>query len=116
VLAVGWWVAIAWPWIIHGLAHVALLVARVSLGRWPHRFGMDDPKGIPAVMVVLGPAGIMMLLWPVSLVGVLVLSLARRGGVWRVLGRLGVGFAVWSAAFVAIRWLDVAQVWVWIMD
>jgi hypothetical protein len=77
---------------------------------------MDDPKGIPSVVLVLGPLGIMMLLWPASLMGILAFSIARRGRVRRVLGRVAVGLVVWLAGVGVIRWLDLGAVWVWIMD
>lgn len=41
--------AAASPWVFLALVHLALVGARISLGRWPHRYGMDDPKGIPGI-------------------------------------------------------------------
>lgn len=49
-----------------------LCIARFSLGRWPNRYGMDDPKYIPLVRELMIPTSLLMI-WilvaiPVALV------------------------------------------------
>lgn len=43
-------VLLAPPWLAVIGGHAALVLARLQLGRWPHRGGLDDPKYIPGVM------------------------------------------------------------------
>src|SRR5262245_2381175 len=53
----------AWPVIWVGMVHLCLVGARLQWGRWPHRWGMDDPKGLT------GAAGA---LYDVTVVGALI--------------------------------------------
>lgn len=50
------------PLAAHAMAHLALIVARVELGRWPHRMGRDDPKGIDAAEPFMSLAFLLLLL------------------------------------------------------
>ena len=105
--------AVAWPCVVQLLALGLLVIARLELGRWPHRLGMDDPKGIPVVsslMVVVWGAALLM---PVSFVATLALvinALFRRS--WRTAAAIA---ATWLSG-VALLYSDVAHAWTWFMD
>lgn len=110
------WIAAAiWPWVVNALAHVLLLVARLELGRWPHRFGMDDPKSIPWVRLLVYPLTLTFLfLWPSGVVLCLCSCLVR--GRWqRVASLVLISWTIWLTGYIMMN-LDPAQVWVWIMD
>src|SRR5262245_52788825 len=48
---IGWAATIgaSWPLVLFAWLHLMLVVARLVLGRWPHRTGRDDPKFIEIV-------------------------------------------------------------------
>lgn len=107
-------VSVGWPFVIQAWAHFMLVAARVQLGRWPHRWGMDDPEGIPFVNIMLGVLAAMYLVTvPLMIAGVVGLL---SGAVYRrrlTLWLIAAVIASWAAA-----WLigDRAEAWVWIMD
>jgi hypothetical protein len=103
--------------LINGL----LVVARVVLGRWPARYGADDPKGIPIVGVLHDGILLLGLLFPVAVIaslGALVTAphpvLGPRP--WRRAAIAIAGSAgLWTAGYVLAR-LDPAHAGVWFMD
>ena len=94
--------------------HFMLVVARLVLGRWPHRMGRDDPKYIEIVggMLWIGSIALMamplMVLWGV--VGLMMFLMHnRRAG----LCRIGFVLLAWT---VMVLMGDRAQVGVLFMD
>jgi hypothetical protein len=70
------WVCAATPLAGAALCLLTLVVARLQLGRWPHRGGMDDPKSIPFVPGMMALSCLWILWVPVS--GVIVVRMALR--------------------------------------
>ena len=105
------------PLVANLMAHAALVAARVSLGRWPHRFGMDDPKGVDGIGLFYGLAMLALLASPVAaLVGLLMASLLAVDRAWLRLVRGGlIAAGLWGMGFALARG-DPAQVWVWLFD
>lgn len=100
---------------------ILFCAACLVLGRWPHRWGMDDPKHITVVKhfhvllylllpftFIAAPMFLAVLPWTIRPVG-----LERR---WIFAPALTLaGFAIWGLGFILIR-VDPGQVWTWIMD
>lgn len=108
----------AGPIIEMALIHLTLVAARISLGRWPHRMGMDDPKDLPgigAVMYAIAMFGIV--LFPLSLgaaiIGFVLMLFQRRVLVACLI--LVWCTACWVGA-MAIAAADPAKAGVWFMD
>jgi hypothetical protein len=105
-------VAGAFPILVHAL----FVLARLTLGHWPHRLGMNDPKSMPIVKWFHLPVALTI---PLSFVGaallVLVLLAAGVKGRWiaclRILTFLGFAAAAWYIAII-----DPAQAVKWFMD
>jgi hypothetical protein len=114
------WVAIASaapPWIMLVCGHASLVVARLMLGRWPHRMGRDDPKGIPGIMIptAVFAIGVLLLLPGLMASFGVVIAMLRVCGKRDGLKWFLVMLCAWIAAILLIR-LDPAQVGVWMMD
>ena len=108
----------AGPFIELGLIHLALVAARVSLGRWPQRFGMDDPKdltGIGAAAYYLASLGFFLVPMSLAFVLVGVTMYAVRGHARRGVMFIVVAAVSWAAAIVIAR-MDPARAMVWFMD
>lgn len=114
-----WWLALmaAWPVLADGMVYVCFLIARLSLGRWPSRGGMDDPKTIAGLELPLALVGIMIFF---SLPFV---ALALIFG-WVLVRRHGVGIALMLSAlacvsvallFAMVHW-DPGLVHMWLLD
>ena len=102
-----------WPLIVQGLGACALVIARMSLGHWPHRFGMDDPKGIPFLSPLMAALTLACLLLPVSFIASAILvvnALASRAWGWAV-----VISGVWLIGIAILR-MDFGDIWAWLMD
>lgn len=115
---VGWAIAVGCtPLIANLLGFVSLAIARVSLGRWPHRGGMDDPKYVDGVRVI-GAVAILTLvlsLPAVLAVCALALAIAARREVRRALLIGTLALTLWLIGFALARW-DLARVWYWLFD
>lgn len=111
-------VLLAPPWIAVIGGHSALVMARLQLGRWPHRDGLDDPKYIPGVMYFgwVWFAGLV-LTFP-CLVATVVAVFGPRPRyslcASRELSVLLIGIA-WAAALILL-FADFARVGVWLLD
>jgi hypothetical protein len=107
-------IAAAAPLWVHAWLHLMLIVARLELGRWPHRGGADDPSCIPWVnaMHALGWLGILAspVLIPLGVAGLAFLFVYEPV---RALVLAGIVGLCWAATFLLG---DPAQVWVWFMD
>ena len=103
-----------WPLLLDAYVHALLLVARLELGRWPHRMGADDPKGIPLVSTLCIPAWTAMYLSPL-LFGASLIILLR---IALFNGRLAVALLPLVPAGLVLPFLigDPARAWVWFMD
>jgi hypothetical protein len=106
------------PWAPVLLSHVSLLLARIELGRWPHRYGMDDPKGITSLAFLGGPlilsiaAG--MVFAPCAALTLVGWSIGK--GRVRIAAHILLACTVsYAGALLFNRW-DPADVWVWIAD
>jgi len=110
------------PMLWFAYLHVMLIVARLELGRWPSRWGADDPYGIPLVRELGALGAILMLaVWvaPVVNMGLLILCFADA---WKRRPRLRntaiaavASISLWIGAYVLIRW-DPTEVVVWFLD
>jgi len=110
-------IAAASPWVFLALVHLALVGARISLGRWPHRYGMDDPKGISGIGWLLWGAAIAHLAVvpaAVASMALVVLLLLRRDR-WEWLSLCLALGAAWLGAVILYA-MDPAQALVWIED
>lgn len=111
----------AWPWVLEAMLLVLLCIARLELGRWPHRMGMDDPKGIEVVGLFMAPVYLWMMAMPLmALATVLLLAMlgVRRGlgpRIGRVWPLVVLAAGMWVVGFVLVRW-DPAEALVWFMD
>ncbi|MFG0284625.1 MAG: hypothetical protein ACF8R7_09410 [Phycisphaerales bacterium JB039] len=105
------------PLVANLMAHAALVAARVSLGRWPHRFGADDPKGVAGIGLFYGLAMLALLASPVAaLVGLLMAALLVVDRAWVRLLRGGlIAACLWGFGILLTQG-DPAQVWVWLFD
>lgn len=105
------------PLAAHAMGYVILVAARLELGRWPRRTGLDDPTELDSVwplmivsffLILMAGAGPVM--WPALLLG---MGLARD---WVWLRRALVApVVIWCIGVLLMRW-DPAEVWVWLMD
>lgn len=97
--------------------HVMLIAARVSLGRWPHRGGADDPKGIAGIGVLYVLIAILLNAAIFAVFPAVTLAIALA--VHRAWGRLKrsvlLGLVLWLSGF-ALWWWDPAQAWYWYHD
>ncbi len=105
------------PWSLVLSIHGMLATARMVLGRWPNRMGMDDPKGIPGLspmhfvamvaLIALIPAAF------VSMLSALAIEAKRGKGA-------GLRWLLWLIASWVVAWTilrqDPAQAFVWFMD
>jgi hypothetical protein len=105
------------PVLANVFGFLALLIARVSLGRWPHRGGMDDPKNVPGV----DPVGIIALLLviaslPAFVMGIIFLIGLMTHQAWQRAMKAGaIALVLWVTGFILARW-DPAGVWMWLFD
>ena len=126
----------SWP-LICGIAVNGLMcLARLALGRWPQRFGMDDPKGIPVVQELSTPVLLMFILIPVTAVAGLVLwvtlmyvtfrrpdlSATSPSGLGapgrsheRALWSAAIGISLWIGGIVLLR-TDPTEAFMWLLD
>lgn len=105
------------PVIANVFGYVSLLIARVSLGRWPYRGGRDDPSDVPGVgltgliaillAIMIFPALLAVIVFALSLVSHRALERAARGAV--------LALVLWIVGYVLIR-TDPAEVWSWLWD
>ena len=112
----GWGAVVgsSWPLLLHAWLLLMLLVARLVLGRWPHRFGGDDPKSISLVREMHWVGMFAVLALPLMVLGGLVALAAVTALDWRMgVRRLILIIAVWAVLLVVG---DPAQVGVWFMD
>jgi hypothetical protein len=110
-----WLTLIFLPIALHLWLHMTLIVARLQLGRWPHRWGMDDPKYIPIVAELHTPLYLLLLfvtpVFPILVICTLAGALLRD---WRLgLLMLWISVVVWGGLYVIG---DPAEVWVWFFD
>lgn len=116
------------PWMAHAFALVALIVARFSLGRWPHRGGADDPKGIAGIELP-GEIAFFLLavsLWVTALLPALFVGLMLSLVIMkcqtrtRLLGGVPWGVCLWAGGLwvcgLALMYWDPAQAWYWLFD
>ncbi len=100
------------------LMHLALVAARLELGRWPHRWGMDDPKelaGIGGTVYAIAQFGFLLI--PLSLAGLgwpVAVLVWRRRWAHAVLAVLAFAGA-WCVGFAFARW-DPVDAGVWFFD
>lgn len=98
---------------------LTLAVARLQLGRWTNRGGMDDPKGIPVVSE-MATLSCTWFLW-VPLSGLLVLRISisdlddRRTGSQPPLWRSLVTIGLWCVGLLVLL-ADPARTFVWFAD
>lgn len=104
------------------LTHCLLLVARLELGRWPNRFGGDDPWNTPWVRVLALP--VQLSYFPVFMVPfvnfTIVASLTGlalfRGASWGPpLRTFMVGICISFPSLLLLMW-DPCDVRVWLAD
>lgn len=110
-------VAAAPPWLTLIGGHAALMIARLSLGRWPNRMGADDPGSIHWValpILVFAVGWLLLIPGLIASIGV-VTAVASSLGVRAAVRRFLVLLLSWLVALTLVR-LDPAQVGVWIMD
>lgn len=98
------------------LVHISLIAARLSLGRWPQRWGADDPKGVPGIGGLLALATLGLFLFPVGAVVTLITPCVavatRKGGAfWKL---IAIGLIGWMSLVLAR--LDPAEAMVWFFD
>lgn len=111
------------PLTANAFAMAALLTARISLGRWPDRGGMDDPGHVPWVDPVSYPAYLLVLMTiPAGIVmSVISLILLARSDSPRkpLIARrempVMIALALWLMG-VALTRTDPAEVWQWLWD
>ncbi len=121
---------VRWRWMARGMvllgatplvANVrgfgALLLARWSLGRWPARFGADEPGDVPWAGVLAFPALLLAIVSVPALIFWLGLGAVFVGErAWKMFLRGGLGgLVLWLIGFGLMRY-DPAQVWVWLWD
>lgn len=110
-------VSAAVPWTLLLSLYGMLVTARIVLGRWPNRMGMDDPKEIPGLLPFVVVAWMTFLtLMPsafATMIAAIVIA-AKRG-----IGP-GLKWSLWLIASWVIAWTilrqDPARVFVWFMD
>lgn len=107
----------ATPLIANVLGFGALLLARWSLGRWPARFGADEPGDVPWAGALGFPALLLAMASVPALIvwiGLGAVFVGERA--WKMLLRGGLsGLVLWLIGFGLMRY-DPAQVWVWLWD
>jgi hypothetical protein len=106
-------------WVPVVLIHVCLVVARLRLGRWPHRMGLDDPKEMLAGVLegLYLTAGWSILLIGVAILGTpVMLALVGVSRGWRLLLVVGPLTLVIIAGAIALGRWDPAQAVTWFMD
>lgn len=116
VTLVAYFVSASWPLLLLGWLHLMLLMARLVLGRWPHRYGLDDPKHVAVVgeMHMCGCLSLMLL--PIMFI-VMVASWVRLAYSAPLLAAVLAPLAVGSwVAFVVWPLMDPGEVWVWFWD
>jgi rRNA maturation protein Nop10 len=105
------------PLIANAFAYTALMIARISMGRWPYRYGRDDPSDI-AGAGLFGLCAILLVIatLPALIAGLLFAITLMTHEAWTRLVRSGIlGGALWSFGFALTRW-DPAEVWIWLWD
>jgi len=105
------------PLIANGFALFALVLARLSLGRWPHRTGGDDPYGIDGLWVFDDlPLYILTLAFPTALLALVLCCFIAGHRAWRRLGRgFGLGVTLWLCGAGLFIW-DPSGAWSWLSD
>jgi hypothetical protein len=105
------------PLCANAMGFVALIGARVHLGRWPHRMGWDDPKDLGWVYeLTLLSMLLLVASFPALLLVIMLSIYLAATGVWERLLRGGlIAISVWVCGFVLLRF-DPAQVWLWMFD
>lgn len=125
-----WWrrleraglIAALFPLLLPVVLHVMLLLARMELGRWPHRFGRDDPKFIPVVGQLHSLVIILTLLLPIALLvgvvfipGLYVRAMIQRTSYGPPTRAFLLSLVAWGLLVVLVRF-DPADVIVWFLD
>ena len=119
--AAEWWALVfaMCPLVWVGLVHVLLVVARGSLGRWPHRGGMDDPKCVPVVSDLRPLVGFFALAFVLTPLATLFISAMMHFYARQPWSRSGAvlvrGIGLWLAAIVLVTW-DPALAVAWFLD
>ena len=105
------------PWALVLSIHGMLATARIVLGRWPNRMGMDDPKGIPGLWPLHAIAFVAFLaLLPSAFTSMIsAIAIAAKRGM-----AAGLKWTLWLIASWVVAWTvlrqDPAQAFVWFMD
>lgn len=105
------------PFTANSLGFGALLVARMTLGRWPYRGGWDDPSNVPGVglLAILAILLVVMSL-PAFLTGFFLVIALISHKAWMRLVRSGfLAVGIWAYGFSFTLW-DPAEVWMWLWD
>lgn len=110
-------VSAAVPWTLLVSTHGMLVTARMVLGRWPNRMGMDDPKGIQGLwplhvvafiaFLALMPSAFTTMVSAIAIVAKRGMSTGLKWALWLI--------ASWVVAWTILR-QDPAQAFVWFMD
>jgi hypothetical protein len=105
------------PLVANVFGMLSLLIARVTLGRWPMRGGADDPSSVPGIGLI-GVIGIVLvlLMFP-SMVGACMFAgaLLMRQAFERAARGGAIALVLWvCGAALVIR--DPAEVWMWLFD
>ncbi len=102
------------PLIAYILVHATLVAARVSLGRWPNRWGRDAPLDVQGIAWLITLTTISLFAIPASvLISLHFLYILACGRAWgRIVRALLLASVLWIAAIWMVRW-DPAQAWRW---
>jgi hypothetical protein len=112
----GVWIAASWPLACLAWLNLMLLAARLELGRWPSRYGADDPKHIPVVasmMMIVG--GLLLPALPLSAIALLALVLGAREARYGPYLRGAAAWVLWCAGLVLLL-ADPTKVLAWFLD
>lgn len=113
------WILAGWPMLSVAWLHLTLVVARLVLGRWPGRGGMDDPLGIPVVRSMYFVGAAILILIPGTLLVLLVLvgraALSQNLRVRKTLPTFWLPALLWLLGVLLLK-LDPARVVEWFGD
>lgn len=116
-LEIGLFVCGCLPLLANVFGFAALLIARLSLGRWPHRGGMDDPSYINGVSPFAFLSLAFVILSWLSLIAALILMgfLEAHVSRKRIIRDAVITLGLWAIGTSLIQ-SDPAQVFVWLWD